>query len=355
METSLRDQTTMRCFIAAVASSSILWCAEASNFCQPPPEIERALQDASAASAAVTDPFAALDRAAPFQAVRDRYPDNLFAHERYQDAIQEYGIEGHMRLLARQYTELESKHAGDPMYRYLWLRATVGRSTAAAIKGLEELVADNPGFAPAHGTLAEIYGAEAYRDSRKEQSEKANYTALCPGGTFINRPPPLPRVTPLLDQAERLLAAGGDPDRIIETTKQGIMELEWRSQRIRAFDWYSLDYKRQDARQLRAAYWQAWSIQVHCHRKAGRGQSADELLASMEQQAPVMRKNSESAYWDAIYMLAHLYVEGHEAIQANQKLNELRQLAADNPDPTEKKLRAGRIEKLRKMIAEESR
>jgi hypothetical protein len=345
----------MRCFILAVASSSILWCAEPPNFCQPPPEIERALQNAAAASAAVTDPFAALDRAAPFQAVRDRYPDSLFAHERYQDAIHEYGIEGHMRLLTRQYTELESKHAGDPMYRYLWLRAMVGRNTAAAIKGLDELVADNPAFAPAYGTLAEIYGAEAYRDPRKEQSEKAKYIALCPGGAFTRRPPPLPPVTPLLDQAERLLAAGGDPDRIIEITKQGLMEMEWRSQRIRALDWYSPDYKLQDARQLRAEYWQAWPIEVRCHRKAGRAQSADELLASMEQQAPVMRKNSESAYWDAIYTLAYLYVEGHEAIQANQKLNELRQLAANNPDPTEKDLHAGRIEKLRKTIAEESR
>jgi hypothetical protein len=131
--------------------------------------------------------------------------------------------------------------------------------------------------------------------------------------------------------------------------------LEWRSQRIRAFDWYSADYKRQDARDLRARYWQAWLIQVRCHRKAGRAQQADALLASMELSAPVMRKNSESAYWDALYTLAQLYIEGGEDAQANQKLNELRQLDADNPDATARELRARRIQKLREMIAEAGR
>jgi hypothetical protein len=131
--------------------------------CQLPPEVETAFQNAAAASAAVTDSFAALERAAPYLAVRDRYPDNLFAHEHYQDAIHDYGIEGHMRLLARQYAELESEHAGDPMYRYLRLRATVGRNTPNAIKGLDGLIAEIPDFAPAHRTLAEIYGTEAFR------------------------------------------------------------------------------------------------------------------------------------------------------------------------------------------------
>jgi len=73
----------IRCWIFALASPAIVLCAEPRNFCQPPPEVEKAFQQAAAASAAITDPFAALDRAAPFQAVRDRYPDNLFAHERY--------------------------------------------------------------------------------------------------------------------------------------------------------------------------------------------------------------------------------------------------------------------------------
>jgi hypothetical protein len=58
-----------------------------------------------------------------------------------------------------------------------------------------------------------------------------------------------------------LLAENGDLDRIIEMTIQGLKEFEWRSQRIRAFDWYSADYKVQDARQLRDRFWQAWRVQ----------------------------------------------------------------------------------------------
>ncbi|HTR66618.1 MAG TPA: hypothetical protein VMH85_12640, partial [Terriglobales bacterium] len=36
---------------------------------------------------------------APFRALRDRHPDDLFAHEGYQDAVQRFGIEGHLRAL----------------------------------------------------------------------------------------------------------------------------------------------------------------------------------------------------------------------------------------------------------------
>lgn len=345
----------MRCFQLLLVSSSILWCAEPGSFCQPAPELDLAFHNAAAASAAVTDPFAAMDRAAPFQAVRDRYPDDIFAHERFQDAIHDYGIEGHLRLLAKQYAELESKHAGDPMYRYLRLRATVGRNTIASIQGLNELLVEIPDFAAAHRTLAEIYATEAFRDPEKEQSEKQKYLALCPGGKFTKRPPPVPPVTPLLDQAERHFAAGEDPDRIVDSTRQGLMELEWRSQRIRAFDWYSPEYKRRDARELRARYWQAWPLQVRCFRKAGRPLAAAELLASMEHQAPSMRRNSESAYWDALYTLAQLYAEGNETAQADRMLNELRQLAADDLPATERELRARRIETLRKTIADASK
>ncbi|HYW46313.1 MAG TPA: hypothetical protein VE959_25830 [Bryobacteraceae bacterium] len=213
----------------------------------------------------------------------------------------------------------------------------------------------HPEFAPAHQRLAEIYGAKAFRDPEKERSEREKYLALCPGGAFTRRPPPLPAVTPLLEQAERLFAAGGEADRIIEMTNQGLMELEWRSQRIRAFDWYSPDYKRRDARDLRARYWQAWPLQVRCHRRAGRAQKAGELLASMEQNAVTLRKMSGPAYWDALYTLASLYAEGNQTAQANQKLSELRQLTLEDQDPAERKLRTRRIAELRKIIVEASR
>jgi hypothetical protein len=295
--------------LLSVVFAGLVWCAEPIA-CQPSPELQVEFQEAGAISAAVADPFGALDKAAPFLAVRDRHPDSLFAHERYQDAIYENGIEGHLRLLTKQYDDLEVKHPGDPMYRYLSLRTLVGRSTLRAIQGLNELLASRPDFAPAHRTLAEIYGVAAFRDPDKEKSEREQFQAACPDGVFTRRPASIPGPSPLIDRAERMLAQDGDPDAIVAMTIQGLKEFEWRSQRIRAFDWYTMDYKRQDARELRTKYWQAWPIQVRAYRKGGMPDMANQLLAVMEQRAKRLLGEPGSAYEDAQAVLARLHAEG---------------------------------------------
>jgi hypothetical protein len=134
---------------------AVFWKCEAA--CEPTPQIQAEFQTAAELAASVADPFGALDKAAPFLAVRHRHPDNLFAHERYQDAVNEYGIEGHFRLLNKEYQALEFEHGDDPMYHYLYLRTLAGRRTSGAIQGLNDLLASYPDFAPAHRTLAAIY------------------------------------------------------------------------------------------------------------------------------------------------------------------------------------------------------
>ena len=69
---------------------------------------------------------------------------------------------------------------------------------------MNELLEAHPDFAPAHRTLAEIYGAEAFRDAQRERSERQKYLAACPEGTFTRRPPSVPSVTPRLEQAEQV-------------------------------------------------------------------------------------------------------------------------------------------------------
>jgi hypothetical protein len=275
-------------------------------------------RQAAALAAAVTDPFGALDKAAPFRAVRDRHPDDLFAHERYQDAVNEYGIEGHLRLLNKQYQELDFKHPSDPIFHYLYLRTLAGRGTLGAIQGLNELLAAHPDFAPAHRTLAEIYASEAFRDTAKETSERERYLAACPGGKFTNWPPPIPDRSTLLEQAERALADGAgntDAARVIAMTIQGLKEFEWRSQRIRAFDWYTLDYKRQDALELRRHYWQAWAIQVRCYRQAGQAENAEQLLRMMNRRAALLANTPGSEYQTAVETLNHLSGEDPARIE----------------------------------------
>jgi pentatricopeptide repeat protein len=86
----------------------------------------------------------------------------------------------------------------------------------------------------------------------------------------------------LVDQAESLLTQYADPIRVAAIAEQGVRDDEWRLQRIRPFDWYTVDYKRQAQRDLQAKYWRMWSIEVRCYRHAGQPEKAAELLAVME-------------------------------------------------------------------------
>lgn len=329
-----------------LAFSLTAWSAQP-DLCQPSAEIQAELQKAASISAQVTGSFAALDKAAPFLALRDRNPDNLFVHESYQDAIHENGIEGHLRLLTKQYEKLESMHPGDVVYHYLYLRTLVGRTTPQAIHDLNDLLTEHPDFAPAHRTLAEIYGTETFRDAEKEKSEKEIFLRSCPAGVLTRRPPSISERSSLIDQAERVLAENGGPDQIVEMTTQGLKELEWRNQRLRAFDWYSRDSKIQEARELRAKYLQAWRVQVRCYRKAGQREKAEQLLNYVEERAVPLRNLPSSSHWDALETLAILYIEGSELEKAARKLDQMRDVLAQDPDS----VRAKRIEELSKLNA----
>jgi hypothetical protein len=322
------------------------FCLRGEAACEPTPEIQAEFQKAAALAAAVSDPFGALDKAAPFLAVRDRHPGDLFAHERYQDAIVEYGIEGHLRLLGKQYEDLDFKHPGDPMYHYLYLRTLAGRTTFGAIQGLNDLLASYPDFAPAHRTLAEIYATETFRDAAKEKLERERYLAACPGGEFTHWPPSIPDPSPLIEQAERLFAEDADLDRVIAMTIQGLKEFEWRSQRIRAFDWFSLDYKRTDAAELRGHYWRAWTIQVRAHRKAGRTEQAEQLLRAMDRRASLLPRSPGAEYWSALQTLARLYAEANQRERASEKLGAMRKYLDEHPDSA----RAAELDEIRKTI-----
>ena len=98
---------------------------------------------------------------APLLALRQRYPDDLLVHELYQDAVQRFGIEGHLRKLTEEYQVLSMQHAGELMYSYLYARTLIGRNTPSAIRQINELLAEHPDFAPGHGSLAEIYASAA--------------------------------------------------------------------------------------------------------------------------------------------------------------------------------------------------
>lgn len=213
-------------------------------------------QIARAEAASIRDP-ADFDRnVAPFAALRATYPDSLLVHERYQDAVRRHGIEGHLRAMADEYQSLAARHSGELAYRYLAARALIGYGTPSAVQSLTAITQDYPNFAPA-------------------------YCALSEAAATVSPPEP----SPLLDRAERLFRENGDAEQIIEMAAAAIRADEWRLQRIRAFNWYPPQLKRQSLGEMQAEYWRFWEIEVHCFRRKGQFEKAQELLDSMQQRA----------------------------------------------------------------------
>ena len=226
----------------------------------------------------------------------------------------------------------------------------MGRNTSAAAQQMTEIVADHPDFAPAHGSLAEIYASVVFHDESKEQAEREGFLALCPGpegqrSALQRRPARLPEPSVLVDQAESLLTQYADPIRVAAIAEQGVRDDEWRLQRIRPFDWYTVDYKRQAQRDLQAKYWRMWSIEVRCYRRAGQPEKAAELLAVMEQRAVSLHSGTDPIYWDALATLIRLYEEGKQKDLATQKLNSMQEFVAIHPDPRH----SAQLEDLRKL------
>jgi len=138
-----------------------------------------------------------------------------------------------------------------------------------------------------------------------------------------------------MDAAERLLADGGDLEQVEAMALRSIQDDEWRLQRMRPFDWYGVDEKREAQRALLTNYWRLWSLQVRCHRKAGRQGRATETLAQMERRVAALARSREPqpAYWNALATLARLHAEGGQPDLAIQKIAQLQQLLAQQPNP----------------------
>jgi len=338
----------MRKLLLSVVLGAATAGAASTHVCGPAPVVRAELQKATATFA--VDPQAFDQNVKPFRTLRRRYPNDLFVHERYQDAVRQYGVEGHLRALTAEYQALQSEHPDDLVYRYLYFRSLIGRNTPAAVQGLSEILTEHPDFAPADRMLAEIHASPTFRDSRKQEAEEQTFRQLCPGETLARLPDAIPDPSPLVAQAEKLFAQGGDPAQAITLAQQGVREDEWRLQRIRPVDWYSLDFKRQAQFALQTEYWRLWTLQVRCQRKAGETGKANALLATMEQRVTLLPKSQAPQHWEALAYLARLYAEGNQTRQASQKLDQMQQLLASFPDPGH----AAELQDLRKLIPAQS-
>jgi hypothetical protein len=310
-----------------------LWGQSAA--CAPAPEIRAQLEKTTVVVSAPSD----FDRGiSPLLALRQRFPNDLWVNEKYQDAVQQFGIEGHLRELTEEYQVFSMQHPDDLIFSYLYARSLMGRNTPSAIQQMNDLLAARPNFAPIHASLAEIYASDTFHDAAKEKIERERFLELCPESSgshpvLQRRPSGLPQPSSLIEQAERRLAEH-HPEHAADMAMEGIRDDEWRLQRIRPFDWYSVDFKRQAQRDLQSKYWRMWSIQVRCARLAGRTEEADKLLAVMDQRTAALRADRDAVYWDALVALSSLYQEANQKDLATKNLNLMQAYLAAHPDPS---------------------
>jgi hypothetical protein len=251
------------------------WLCRAAAICGPDVEVHRELTAAGATE--IADPTDFDRNIAPFLALRSRHRGDLFVHERYQDAVRRFGIEGHLKAMAEEYDGLAAGHPGDLLYQFLAARAHIGRGTPSAIEALSAIANEHPGFAPAHAALAGTFAIEAFRDSARETAERARFLSLCPAAAIPALDPPLPERHPVPGHVDTIRAA-----------EAAIRANEWRLQRIRAFDWYSSEFKRESLRTMQSDYWRFWELEVHCFREQGQPDKANAVLADMRRRAATM-------------------------------------------------------------------
>jgi hypothetical protein len=278
------------------------------DLCAPAPEIQEEIAQTSSAaigSSTVEQVQAAL------RVLRDRYPDNLFVHLRYQDAINERGIEGRLRELHDEYLSFRDNHSSDLMYQYLYARVLAGRNTSRAIRGLEALIASHPDYAPAHRALAQIYASAAFGNRQKEQLERAKFKELCPGVAIERWPAPTPPKGALWARAESLLNRRRSDPAVPDLVSQALQVDESRLQRIRPYDWYTPEFKKQVREEVQLEYWRGWRILVQHFWKTQQADKAEQLLAEMQDRLARLRKEPASqVYWTGATSLLKLYSQG---------------------------------------------
>ena len=137
-------RSVFRCTLvqAGVACLLLLTAAWAqAETCGPSPEIRSQLDQIKVVVSGPSD----FDRGlAPLRALRRQHPSDLWVNQRYQDAVQQYGIEGHLRKLTEEYQVLSMQHPDELIYSYLYARSLMGRNTPSAIQQMTEIIASHP-------------------------------------------------------------------------------------------------------------------------------------------------------------------------------------------------------------------
>jgi pentatricopeptide repeat protein len=328
-----------------------LWAVPAfsapGELCEPRAEVLRELEQASSGG---EEQGPAEQMIESLRGLRDRFPDDLFVHLRYQDAVQQRGVEGHLKEMFEEYLVLRTEHPDDPLYLYLFGRALEGRTTSQAISTMEEVLKLEPGFVPAHRTLAEIYGSARFRDRDKEKMARTQFQQACPGSSIQKQPPPLP---PRGDfsTAEQLLGKNEAKDRVVELVYQALQQDEWRLQRIRPFDWYTAEEKKQVGLEVQSAQWKAWDLLLRHYRALGEDSKADQLFSEIQDRFQRVRGNrNPDLFWMAATALVQLYAKDGQPDKVRDIFAQMEKFLAATPN----RKRSAELARLKSSLAARS-
>ncbi len=317
----------LACLVVLVVAPSV----SAATLCEPTPEIERAIGEVLAP---LPQDAPLEDRLEALRTLRTRFERDLFVHLRYQDEVFERGIEGQLREMLEEYLLLRAGHEGDAFYLYLAGRAFEGRGTKRAVAMMEQVLAIDPDFAPAHRTLAEIYGSKAFRDPRKERDARRKLAAACPTSVIARRPAPLPPQSTFFTRLRESRLTPEQEAAIPAEVQKALLQDEWRALRIRLFDWYEPPEQRRTLHAMQAEYWQAWSVLVRHYRRTGRQDEADKLLAEMEGRLLRLQRSRRGTTFPlAARTVLGLYAEGKQPENLRAVLARLKRSLDEHPDP----------------------
>jgi thiol-disulfide isomerase/thioredoxin len=118
------------------------------------------------------------DRTSAARAIRDRFPDDYFAHRFYQEQFFSGGT--YSKDVQGEYRNLLAKHADEVLYVLLAARVLKGTDTPTALKLLDQVLAREPGSPQAQLKLVEIYSSFNFSDPVKLRRSAEQYWKSCP-------------------------------------------------------------------------------------------------------------------------------------------------------------------------------
>jgi len=173
--------------------------------CEAWPEVKQALQSLPEE----TDRMARINA---FRELLERFPNDLFVHQRYQDTAK-YPTAKERDAVIAEYRALADKYPDSPLYAYLAARAQIGVNTKQLIPQFDRLAASVPS---AYLNLVNIYQSPNFKDPKRARENLEGFMKACPSSvrafSYLRSMEPSDFVRQSAERLRRLLSETNDPD-----------------------------------------------------------------------------------------------------------------------------------------------